>query len=331
MTMEKDTKDNRQNTDAEVRPDDAVSTLMNLAGPRAEIPADIEKRVHDNVHQHWQRSTNRKKTLRWAVPASLAATILIALAINFQAPDVPLRPVGTIAYVYGDPGSTSTAFVVGDTVYIGDDLETGPDSGMSILLADEISLRIAASTSIRLDQVDEITLFHGQVYADSGERIYRDRHLTINTSGGSATDIGTQFSVAYEGSRMSVAVREGRVDVSHDQSVMTAEAGDRLVLQPGLDVSVDQVAPYDASWDWATSLAPEFDIANRSLLNFLKWAARETGKTLVFSSDEVRMAAMRTELFGSIKSFTPEEALASVLPTTKFDYEIDEQSITIKQ
>lgn len=269
--------------------------------------------------------------MRWAVPASLAATILIALAINYEAPDVPLRPAGTVAYVYGDPASTSTGFIVGDTVYIGDNLETGPDSGVSISLADDISLRIAASTSIRLDHTDEITLFQGQIYADSGERIYRDRHLTINTSGGSATDIGTQFSVAYESSRMSVAVREGRVDVARDQSVFTAEAGDRVVLQPGFEVSVDQVASYDPSWDWATSLAPDFDIKNRSLLDFLKWAARETGKTLVFSSDDVRMAAMGTKLFGSIKRFTPEEALVSVLPTTTFGYEIDEQSITIKQ
>ena len=129
---------------------------------------------------------------------------------------------------------------------------------------------------------------------------------------------------------MSVAVREGRVDVANEQSTFTAEAGDSLILQAGSDVVVEKVTPYDASWDWATSLAPEFDIADRSLLDFLKWAARETGKTLIFSSGDVRMATMGTQLFGSIKRFTPGEALESVLSTTQFDYEIDEQSITIR-
>lgn len=329
--MRKDTNNDSRNVDAEERPDDAVSTLMNLAGPRADVPVDIEKRVHDNVHQHWQNAINKRNTLRWAVPASLAATILIAFAFNIRTPDVPpLQPIGTIAHVFGDDAPASAGFIVGDTVYAGDNLETGPDIGVSVSLAGDISLRIAANSSIRLEQRDEITLFQGQLYVDSGERIYRDRHLTINTSGGSATDIGTQFSVAYSDDRMRVAVREGRVDVAHEQSVFTAEAGDSLVLQPGIDVVVDKITPYDSSWDWATSLAPDFDIADRSLLDFLKWAARETGKTLVFSSDDVRMATMSTQLFGSIKSFTPREALDSVLSTTQFDYEINEQSITIK-
>jgi hypothetical protein len=329
--MRKDTNNDSQNARTDERPDDTVSTLMNLAGPRADIPVDIEKRVHDNVRQHWQDATSRKNTLRWAVPASLAATILIAFVFNMQTPDVRLQPIGTIASVLGGDASAAAGLVVGDTIYAGDELETGPDSGVSVSLAGDVSLRIAAGSSIRLDGRDEITLLHGQLYADSGDRIYRDRHLTVNTFGGSATDIGTQFSVAYTGDRLSVAVREGRVDVANEQSTFTAEAGDSLILQPGTDVVVEKVTPYDSSWDWATSLAPDFDITDRSLLDFLKWAARETGKTLIFSSDDVRMAAMGTHLFGSIKHFTPEEALESVLSTTQFDYDIDERSITIKK
>ena len=112
----------------------------------------------------------------------------------------------------------------------------------------------------------------------SDPRIYRDRQITIHTAAGSATDIGTQFSVAYDKQQLSVAVREGRVDVSGDRPSVTAMAGDRLLIQQGNDVVVDQVNPYDVSWDWATSLAPGFDIEDRSLLDFLKWASRETGK-----------------------------------------------------
>jgi len=311
-------------TDANNRPDDTVAKLMNLAGPRADIPADIEARVHKKVRQDWRSATNKKVAMRWAVPAALAATVLIVLAINFRATEMPLQPVGVVAQVIGGSG-----MAVGDTVYAGEYLKTGVDHGLSVSLNGDISLRLASDTSVRIDNIDEITLLQGQIYADSGDRIYRDRHITVQTPGGSATDIGTQFSVLYETDRMSIAVREGRVDVARDQSVVTAEAGDKLILEPGREAVFDHITPYDPAWNWATSLAPGFDIENRSLLDFLKWASRETGKTLIFSSDDVRMAAMGTELFGSILNFTPAEALESVLSTTQFRFSIDEKSITI--
>lgn len=301
---------------------------MNLAGPRADIPAGVEKRVHDSVRQHWQGGIRKRNMTRWVIPASLAATILIALAINIRSPEIMPQTIGTIAYV---DGTANSAFVIGEPVLAGDRIETPADFGMSITLTGDVSLRISAASSVRLDQPDEITLFSGQVYADSGERIYRDRHLTVNTANGSATDIGTQFSVAYENDRMSVAVREGNVDVAHEQSVFSAKAGDKLTLQTGNDPIIDKVTPYATDWDWAVSLAPKFDIENRSLLDFLKWAARETGMTLTFANDDVRMAAMGTQIVGSISDFTPREAIEAVLATTQFEYNINKQSITIRR
>jgi len=317
------------NQDGGNRPDDTVAKLMNLAGPRADIPSDIETRVHQKVRQDWRSATNRKIVLRWAIPASLAAMILIAISFNLRAPETKLQPIGRIAHVAGVSDASSRVLVVGDIVYAGDQIETGPDRGVSISLAGDISLRIAANTLLSVNRSDEFTLTRGQIYADSGDRIYRDRHITVHTPTGAATDVGTQFAVAYESSQMSVAVREGRVDVAHDQSSFTALAGERLTLQPGRDVVVDQITPYDLSWQWATSLAPSFDIESHSLMEFLKWASRETGKSLLFASDDVRMAAMGTELFGSILGFTPTEAIDSVLSTTQFRYRVDEKSITI--
>ena len=326
--MTRDTNNDGRNRSEESRSDDAVSKLMNLAGPRVDIPADVEKRVHDRVHQHWQGGIRQKSIARWAIPASLAATILIALAFNIRSPEITPQTIGTIAYV---DGAASSSFTVGEPVLAGDDVETDSRSGLSITLNGDVSLRIAANSSVRLEQSDVITLISGQIYADSGERIYHDRHLTVNTASGSATDIGTQFSVAYENDRMSVAVREGKVDVAHEQSVFSAEAGDKVTLQTGDDLVVDKVMPYGPDWDWAVSLAPDFDIKNRSLLDFLKWAARETGKTLTFANDDIRMAAMGTQVVGSIEDFTPDEAIDAVLATTQFDYDIDEQSITIRK
>lgn len=327
--MSNENDENMRTTDTGVHANDTVEKLMNLAGPRAGISTVLEQRVHDNVRQVWRDSTSKKSSLRWIVPAAMAATVLLVVAINSRAPEVILQPLGQIAYVASGDNATNAGYLVGDSVFAGDFMETGTDYGLSVSLAGDISLRIAANTSVRFDQADEFTLIHGQMYADSGERIYRERQITIHTAAGSATDIGTQFAVAYDKQQFSVAVREGRVDVSGDGPSVTAMAGDRLSIQPGNDIVVDQINPYDASWDWATSLAPRFDIEDRSLLDFLKWASRETGKTLEFSSDDVRMAAMRTELFGSVANFTPTEAIESVLATTQFSYRIDDKSITI--
>jgi hypothetical protein len=320
-----------QTANTEESADDTVSTLMNLAGPRADIPADIEKRVHENVRRHWQGGVKKRVVARWVIPAALAATILIFFTFNFRTIEIVPQMIGTIAYVSGDVDSNGVDFFVGDIVFAGDRIETVSGTGISITLKDDVSLRVAANSLVRLDQSDEITLFHGQIYADSGERIYRDRHLTVNTPAGSATDIGTQFAVAFDDGQMSVAVREGRVEVAHEQTIFSARAGDKLILQKGTDIIVDQVAPYDPYWDWAATLAPDFDVRNRSLLDFLKWAARETGKSLLFSDDEVRMAAMGTQVVGSIRNFSPDEAIGAVLATTQFDYEIGDQSITISK
>ncbi len=317
--------------DQSVPHDDTVSTLMNLAGPRADIPANLEKRVHENVRQHWQSAVRKRVVARWVIPTSLAATILIAFSLNTRTPDIASQMIGTVAYVAGEVNSAGATIIIGDTVFSGDSIETISGAGVSITLRGDVSLRIAGNSSVRLDHADEITLLRGQIYADSGERIYPDRHLTVNTLNGSATDIGTQFSVSFDNNRMSVAVREGQVDITHEQSVITANAGDKLILQTGNDVVIDQVAPYDPYWEWAATLAPDFDIRNRSLLDFLKWAARETGKSLMFSDDEVRMAAMGTQVVGSISRFTPSEAIEAILSTTQFNYAVNEQSITISK
>lgn len=326
--MSKDANNDSQNKGEESRSDDAMLKLMNLAGPRAGIPADVEKRVHENVRQHWQGGIKQKRIARWAIPVSLAATALLVLAMNVRSPEITPPTIGTIAFV---DSTANSSFVVGEPILAGANIETAAESGLSITLKGDVSLRIAANSSVHLDDSDEITLFSGQIYADSGERIYRDRHLTVNTANGTATDIGTQFSVAYANDLMSVAVREGQVDVAHEQSVFSAMAGDRVTLQTGSDLIVDKVMPYDPTWDWAVSLAPDFDIKNRSLLDFLKWAARETGKTLSFADDDIRMTAMGTQVVGSIENFTPREAIDAVLATTQFDYDIDEQSITIRK
>jgi len=323
MNRYSDMGDRRVQNDAEGQ-DDAVAQLMKLAGPRPSIPAALEMRVHEKVEQEWQASLPRHRASRWAVPLALAASIIVAVIINIRPADISSRTLGKVARVVG-----GAAMSVGQTVNEGDILRTAAGQGIGITLPEGLSLRMAAESNLRFDGPDDFTLLSGQVYADSGQQIYRDRHITIHTTAGSVTDIGTQFAVHFDDDELAVAVREGKVDIATGLETHTALAGDRLLLVADEEIVVDQITANDDSWDWAVALAPSFDIDNKSLLDFLKWAARETGKELVFTNDELRMAAMNAKLYGSVSDFTPQEATESVLSTTNFDYQIDEYRITI--
>ena len=339
------------NDDKELeRDEEAMARLLRLAGPRAEIPADAESRVYARVLKEWQASTEAPDdarvykfvhrswkrdaalaaTKRWILPIALAASAALVAIFISQPEQVPPVAVGTVAKVVS-PAAGGSAFALGDEIYVGMTIETGDGQGMSFLLARNESLRLDEDSALRVDTRDQFTLLRGRVYADTGEFVYRDGGLRIDTAFGAVTDIGTQFSVSIQDDLLDVAVREGRVDVRNDTHKYVAMSGERIRLLEQGEVDVDPLALTDEYWNWTTNLAPAFDIEGRSLMDFLKWAARESGRILYFEDTELRMAAMRTDLHGSIADFSPLEAIESVLATTAFRYHIEHDRIVIER
>ena len=334
------------------RDDQTVEKLLRLAGPRSPIPEDVESRVYNRVrtewhasstppesarvynevHRQWKKSKPQAGIRRWAMPLAFAAAVFMTIAVITQpSPIEPVNvPVGTIARVIGDD-SAGALPEVGHLIYPGETLSTGPRQGLSLSLRRAESLRIDAQTILVVQSADEFRLVRGRIYADTGDFIYRDQGLVINTSMGSVTDVGTQFSVSAADESIVVAVREGRVDVDQGSEQLVAVAGERLLVHRKDGATVDTLAAHDSYWDWVTTLAPEFDIENKSLLDFLRWASRETGRELVFETNELQMSAMRTDLHGSVSGFDPLEAVRSVLATTKFKYRIEHDKIVIEQ
>lgn len=201
---------------------------------------------------------------------------------------------------------------------------------MALSFGNGLSLRLAEGTTATVDAIDEVTLAAGKVYADTGAPIRRGRTLTVHTGAGSATDYGTQFAVVYDARTMTVAVREGRVDVAARRASYTADAGEKLIFRPGEAVRIDELPPHADAWDWAAALAPAFDIHDRPVIDFLKWFSRETGKELVFTTNGTRLAAMAEKLRGSVSGLTPGEALEAVRPTIpSFEIHIEERRILV--
>jgi len=259
-----------------------------------------------------------------------AASAVLAFVLLTQPEPIPRVVVATVSKVMASRVD-SAGPLPGQVVHAGAMLTTGTDEGLSLLLARGESLRIDANSRIRLDARDRITLFGGRIYADTGEFVYRDGGLTIDTALGAVKDVGTQFAVTVDASLLDVAVREGRVDVRQAQQQHIAVAGERLLVADNGGTETLAVKKNADYWNWVVDLAPQFDIENRSLLDFLKWVSRETGLELVFADNEIRAAAMRTDLHGSIADFTPQEALASILATTTFAYRIEAERIVIER
>lgn len=308
---------------------DSVARLIQLAGPRPAIPEDVRQRVHTAVRREWQTAyEKRRRAIRWGMPFALAATVLVATILVLRAPEVAITPVATVVLAGDGAGDTSAGLTPGDVLYAGTSLVTG-ERGVALALNNGLSVRLDAGTTVTFESVESVVLDQGRLYADTGEAIYDDRSITVHTPVGSATDVGTQFAVTLDGDDMHVAVREGRVDITAGRDAWTARAGELVTITPGSGVTFGSVSQYDDSWNWASSLAPTFDIENRSLLDFLKWAARETGRELVFESEDVRIAAMRTTLSGSIEDVTPLEVVGAVMPTTRFGWRVEDSRILV--
>ena len=332
------------------REERTVARLLELAGPARPVPQDVEARVYDSVHAEWKKSAGRPdasrvytnvhrewqkgplgfRRRRWGLPLALAAAAALAVVVIRQSPPPPAADVrvGSVVTIVAAGGATALPRV-GQAVSAGDRLVTGPGEGMGLMLANAESLRVDENTVLTFDGGNHVLLERGRVYADTGDSLYKQRSLVIDTAAGSVTDVGTQFAVGIDGRDLDVAVREGRVDVAGDSATHVAVAGERVRIAADGEADYEALEAHDAYWDWATALAPDFDIENRSLLEFLRWASRETGRELVFADQELRMAAMRTDLGGSVAGFEPLEAVASVLTTTRFDYRIEADRIVI--
>jgi ferric-dicitrate binding protein FerR (iron transport regulator) len=339
--------------DSDVRqlPDEeTIAKLLEIAGPSPEIPPDTVKRVYGHVLQAWQSGTERpdpariydrvlqtwhknrawSERRRWMLPLGATAAAVLAFLLLAPPEPAPRIVVASVNKVVGTQTDSDRAGP-GENIYAGETLTTAAGEGISLLFARSESVRLDGDSRIRVDAKDRLTLLRGRVYADTGEFVYRDSGLTIVTALGSVQDVGTQFAVAVDGELLDVAVREGRVDIQRDQHEHVVVAGERLLLTDDGRSEIVPIAKNADYWSWVSDLALNIDIENKSLLDFLKWVSRETGMELVFESDEVLASAMRTDLHGSIRDFTPHEALQSILATTAFQYRIEADRIVIER
>ena len=124
-------------------------------------------------------------------------------------------------------------------------------------------------------------------------------------------------------------LRHGTIQVERAGPVDRGTAGEQLRVDPTGQVERTTVAAWDARWNWLHSVTPPLDIEGRSVADFLQWAGRETGRSVVYGTPAARAAAERIVLHGTIEGLDPATALRAVLSTTRLQHATDGGALVI--
>lgn len=326
----------------EASPDDRdLAALLQAAGARPNASDEVTAAVRAAAAHEWRASLaarrRQQQVRRFAGWAAAAGIAVAAFGVWLESPMLRSQPevvaslarvVGTVEQNRGDGRWTPLASDA--TLPSGAQLRTGGDGRAALRLASGIELRLDARTLVALNDVGRATLAQGAVYVDAGRPDgLPGPEFDLVTPAGTVSHLGTQYAARVAGDGVLVAVREGRVLVSGDAGDVIGSAGEQLTIAAGR-VSRAPLPRTAATWDWVGSVTPPFDIEGRSVESFLVWAARETGRTVVYESPDTARQARTVLLRGTVAGLTPDEAVQAVLSTTSLQPQILAEHIRVE-
>lgn len=314
-----------------------VAALLRTVGPRPSVSAQAMAEARAAVAAEWRATVaarqRRRQFAGWATAASVAMAAVAVWVVRPLVRPEPeavaslVRVVGSVEQNRGD--GRWTPLKAADSIDSGTQLRTGTDGRAALQLQTGIQLRLDSRTLVALDASDRATLSEGAVYVDTGTAPGTPGpDFELETPAGNVRHLGTQYEARLEQASLQVGVREGRVRVSSAGADVVGDAGERLTVS-GDRVSRSPLPRTAAAWDWVGSITPPHSIEGRSVESFLVWAARETGRTIVYTSPDVAQQARSVTLSGTVEGLTPDEAVTAVLSTTSLQPELDVEHIRI--
>jgi len=238
------------------------------------------------------------------------------------------RVVGEVELDSGDGRWTRIA--AGQTVRSGAVIRTGRGGRAALMLTGGAALRLDSGTELAFNDASDAALSRGAVYVDSGSGTGAPAlDFVLETPAGDVRHLGTQYEARLENGELRVGIREGRVQVSGRRGDVLGSAGELLTISDG-NVTRSQLAPTASAWNWVGDVTPPFSIEGRSVDEFLGWAARETGRQVVYASPDIEQQARRVTLSGTVEGLAPDQALAAVLATTSLRPVVDREQIGIE-
>jgi ferric-dicitrate binding protein FerR (iron transport regulator) len=315
--------------------DDPIARVLKFAGARPQPDPGRKSEFKKSLRAEWRRAIDSEPRAESHTLGSsgssgslvanrramaIAASIAVVAGITWMLPiasrmllgdlqpPVATQIVGRVVRSEGVVRMTAGEDVRADTI-----LDTGDTGRMAVALNPGISLRMDVDSRIVMAGERVVRLERGAVYIDA--RADKSGSILVRTPHGDVRDIGTQFEVRARGSSFGVRVREGEILINRGGAEMTARAGEGLHLDRDGRYVRSTIPTSGPEWAWTSAIAPRFQLEGATVQQFLDWVAREQGWRWRFvDSDTARLAA-GTVTHGSLEGYTPEEALAIVLPT----------------
>jgi ferric-dicitrate binding protein FerR (iron transport regulator) len=307
--------------------DQDLERVLKSAGLREKPPAEVERELREHLRKEWRSVVaERGRRHRQRTYVALAASIVaVAVAVWALAPRFaePGDVVATVALATGDMRVTSGwldtwhGVTGGQDLRAGQTLETGATGRGALALPGGISARVDHGSRLVVAAADRLVLDRGTLYVDSGSSPAPAVPLDVVTPTGTVRHVGTQYEVRLLDTSVQVSVRDGTIEWrSRRGDVEHSGSGEQLTITSDGRVERTSVPAYGAAWDWTLEAAPTIDIEGLPLAQFLAWAARETGRAVVYASPQAEAEAAGIVVHGSIAGLTPAEALDAVLATT---------------
>lgn len=323
--------------------DESLEQLLSNASPRpVPAPADTAA-VHEAVRAEWRTVSGRRRSRRRLMNYAVAATILVSafsLFNSFSTPDVDISRVAMLQKSYGSifvVGEHSTWTQVDDLLEIHPDqkIATGNNSGIALAWASGGSVRLGADTTVEFVDDSSVYLHTGKIYFDStpselitGATAANIGSFQIQTNHGVVSHTGTQFMTEVKADELVVSVREGRVSVAGIYYPHMAYPGDQVRFQGSRRPTTLSIDGYGESWDWIGRSSPSIDVHGKSAYQLLRWAGRELGREIAFSSDAVEQE-LRDAVQKARFDMAPGEALQMLIDTADIDLRYEEGKIYV--
>jgi ferric-dicitrate binding protein FerR (iron transport regulator) len=314
-----------------------IEELLRQVGARDEPAADMMREVEAAVHAEWQNMLQERRRRRVYMTMGVAASAVLAigaavLGVRYLEPTTPIQ-VAQITRIDGHllvrpESQAAREIAVAQGVSTGETIQTDDRSRAAMQFGDGVSLRLDHDTIVKVASANELVLTAGALYVDS--QAQNPQALTVRTDAGSVRHVGTQYQVRTHADEMEVSVREGRVEIANAAGTSSGVAGERIRVTPRGEIVRSTVPAHDPSWRWAAHTAPLFDINERTFAAFAEWVGRETGRKVVYASNDAQRTANQVTLRGSIAGLDPDTALNAVLSTTQLRrYETKDELIGI--
>lgn len=340
------------------RADDEFQELLGSTGGRESVDprrvAEIKQAIRPAWEQAVRSAAEDREGAAGTRPSTVeihggsartwlaAAAILIVALSGFWALSRWSRPSGGDLRVATARGAfvleagERRQLVEGVVVGPGSVVVTGQGSSTFVAFVDAEgrSIRLDAAGRLVLAAEHELELLEGRVYVDHETRpgAIDGPGVSVRTALGTVREIGTQFQVELERGQRSQSlhaiVRTGRVLLEAGSHREQATAGEELVLEGDVLVRRD-VDPSSDRWSWVLASAPPLDVTNATTHDVLRWVARETGRRLIYESDDLQVEMGRTAIETGRERVTVEEALA-MLPAAGLEVSLEGAQLRVR-